>query len=378
MLTYSDLVDLGRALQGRTVLSVYVNWQEPDLAKRRRWRVELRHSLNDIETWLSGAPHADREAFASCRRALLERFDEMRGRFRDPGWAAFYTADGEQYAGPVAAAVPTMAVWSVGPCLTPYIRALKEAHPVMVVVADARKARVFRYAARKLEHLDTVRARTVVEHPDHMSAPPRPGFHSGTHGTSGADQAQRELRDGTAHMLNEVVSELARNGKKAQWFVLGGIPSVAADLLSRLPAELATHAARAEHLDVHATKAQIIEAARQTASALRDARDLRLVNDAVACSESNGFGVTGSVDTKRVLNQARAREVYFTEAFLANNAAAAEEIVRLALGSRAFVEHVSGAAAARLDEVGGVAARLRYTVEAELPTTEEPEFAQTA
>jgi hypothetical protein len=246
------------------------------------------------------------------------------------------------------------------------------------VVTDARKARILRYAERKLELLDTVRARTVVDHPDHMSAPPRPGFHSGTHGTSGADEAQRELRDGTSHMLNEVANALARNGKKAQWFVLGGISSVATDLFSRLPAEIAAHAARAEHLDVHATKAQIIEAARQTASALRDARDLRLVNDAVACSESNGFGVTGSVDTKRVLDQGRAREVYFTPSFMANNAAAAEDIVRLALGSRAFVEHVSGAAAARLDEVGGVAARLRYTVEADKPGTEEPEFAQTA
>jgi hypothetical protein len=375
MLTYSDLVELGRVLQGRPVLSVYVNSQEPDLAKRRRWRIDLRHSLNDIEVWLKGAPHADREAFAAASRQLHERFDEMRGRVRAPGWAAFYTEQGEHYAGPVAASVPTMAVWSNGPCLTPYIRALKEAHPVIVVLADARKVRIMCYAERKLELVDTIRARTVLDHRDHMSAPPRPGFHSGTRGTSGADEAQRELRDGTAHMLNDVVTILARNSKKAQWFVLGGIPSVAADLLARLPADVAAHAARAEHLDVHATKAQIVEAARQTASAMRDARDLRLVNDAVACSQSNGFGVTGSVDTTRALNQGRAREVYFTSTFAANNAAATEEIVRLALGSRAFVEQVSGAAAYRLDQVGGVAARLRYVIESEIPAMEMEVFA---
>ena len=79
MLTYSDLVNLERDLRGKTVLSVYVNGEEPDLAKRRRWRIELRNALNDIETWLKGAPHAEREAFAACRRKLLERFDSMRG-----------------------------------------------------------------------------------------------------------------------------------------------------------------------------------------------------------------------------------------------------------------------------------------------------------
>jgi hypothetical protein len=52
--------------------------------------------------------------------------------------------------------------------------------------------------------------------------------------------------------------------------------------------------------------------------------------------------------------------VYFTQAFLENHTADAEAIVRLALGTQAQLEQVSGAAAARLDEVGGIAARLRY------------------
>ena len=208
MLTYSDLVNLERDLRRKTVLSVYVNGEEQDLAKRRRWRIELRNSLNDIQRWLDGAPHSDREAFAACRRKLLERFGIMRGAIRSPGWAGFYTSDGERYAGPVPAPVPTMAVWSTGACLTPYVRALKEAHPVLVVVADSMKAKIYRYAERQVELVDTVRARATVDHPDHMSAPPRPGFHSGTRGTAGADEAQRELREATARMLSDVVANL--------------------------------------------------------------------------------------------------------------------------------------------------------------------------
>lgn len=360
MLTYQDLVDLHHALGDRSVLSVYVNGEDRDPAKRRRWRIDLRNSLDDVEAWLMGSSHADREAFAKCRRTLLARLDTIRGMVRSPGWVGFFTTQGEHHAGPVPAAVPTMAIWSTGPCLTPYVRALKEARPVLVVVADSRKARLFRYAERKAELLETVRAHATVERPSHMGTPPRPGFHSGTRGATGADEAQRELREGTMHMLSEVVEKTTKLAADGAWIVVGGIPSVAAATLSRLPPELTSRAVQADRLDVHATKAEVAEVARQTASKLRDALDLERIDEAVASAASDGLGATGSVDTKRALEQGRARDVYFTLGFLEKNAADAEAAVRLALGSRTQVEHVSGAAAARLDEVGGIAARLRY------------------
>lgn len=361
MLTYLDLVDLQRTLGERTVLSVYVNGEERDPAKRRRWRIDLRHSLDDIASWLKGSSHAERENFAKCRRTLLERLDTIRGTIRSPGWVGFYTTDGEQHAGPVAAGVPTMAVWSTGPCLTPYVRAFKEARPVIVSIVDSRKARLYRYAERKVDLIETLRAHVTIEKPSHMSAPPRPGFHGGTRGTAGADEVQRELREGTSHMLSELVEKVTQLAADSAWFVVGGIPSVAKALLSRLPAELAARTAQAERLDVHATKAEVADVARQTASMLRDRNDLQRISDALGTT-SNGRGVTGSVDVKRAVEQGRAREVYFTLGFLENHAADAEEMVRLALGSQAQVEQASGNAAARLDEVGGIAARLRYAL----------------
>lgn len=360
MLTYNDLADLGRSLRDHTVLSVYVNGAEQDPAKRRRWRIDVRNSLNDIESWLEGSSHAEREAFASCRRMLVEQFDTTPGLLRGPGWAAFYTTDGARYAGPVPAAVPTMAVWSTGPCLTPYVRALKEGRPVFVLIADSRKVRIFRYAERAVALEETVRAIAHVEHPSHMGAPPRPGFHSGTRGTTGTDEAQRELREGTAHMLNLAAERATQLATDTAIVVAGGIPTVAAALLRLLPPELARRASQAERLDVHATKAQVADAARQSASKLRDAQDLQRIDEILAGAAINGFGVTGSVETQRSLEQGSVREVYFTLTFLENHAADAEAIVRLALGTRAQVEQVSGAAAARLEQVGGIAARLRY------------------
>ena len=72
MRTYEKLVDLERALREKTVLSVYLNRATSDPATRDRWSVELRHSFDDIDSWLRGSSHSEREAFAACREMALK------------------------------------------------------------------------------------------------------------------------------------------------------------------------------------------------------------------------------------------------------------------------------------------------------------------
>ena len=366
MLTYKDLVELERALRDRAVLSVYINGQTEDPASRKRWRLDLRHSFDDITSWLEGSSHAEREAFTTCRELVVNRLDRYRGTIRSPGWAAFCSTDGVYYASPLPVPMPTMAVWSSGPCLTPYLRALKEARSVIVAVVDSRKARLFRYAGRHVERVHTIRAHTHVEPTSHLGRPARLGFHMGTRGPTGADEAQRELRQGTSRMLAEVSEEIRKLSGTDGWIVIGGIPSVAKAALTHLPPDLANRSLHAEDLDIHATQADVAEVARRSASSLRDASDLHRVNDALAHAESDRRGVAGPVDTKRALEEGRVRELFFTLSFLENHAADAEAAVRLAFESHASVEHVSGAAAKCLENAGGIAAQLWY---AEAPVT---------
>jgi hypothetical protein len=68
----------------------------------------------------------------------------------------------------------------------------------------------------------------------------------------------------------------------------------------------------------------------------------------------------GSVDTQRALENGQVRDLYLTLAFIEAHAAAAESAARLAFERHALVEHVSGEAAERLDQAGGICARLRY------------------
>jgi hypothetical protein len=343
------------------VLSVYVNGESTDPATRSRWRLDLRHSFDDIETWLRGSPHAEREAFDACRTMALEALERFTGAIGAPGWAAFFTIDGAFESGTVSVPVPTMAAWSTGPCLSPYVRAIKEARPVVVAVVNGRKARLFRYVDRQAELVETVRAHVVVEPPSHMGGPPRTGFHTGTRGSTGADEAQRELLEGTEHLQAEVAGRIAVLANADGWIVIGGIPNAARATLDRLMPDLAARAMQAPSLDVHATEAQVAECARESASTLRNAYDALRVRDAIQESERDGgYGAAGVVETMQALAESRVRELYVTLNYLVNHAADAEAAIRLAFDHGALVEHVSGDAAAQLDRVGGLAARLRY------------------
>jgi hypothetical protein len=360
MLTFTALTDLWSTLRNRTVLSVYINGEAHDPAKRRRWRMDLRHSLDDIAVWLKGSPHSDREAFAKSRRLLEEELAAYEGALGVPGWAGFITTDGVVHSDAVAAPVPTMAVWSTGPCFVPYVRAMKEARPVFVAVVDHRNARLYRYAYRVLKLVESFEAPSKDEAPLHMGTPARLGFHTGTHGRAGADEAQRRANAGTAHMLAQTVDRLAAYAASEAWIVIGGLPDVATALLQQLPIEFAHRSVRAQRLDVHATDAQIAQCARDSASAMREAHDLQRVTEAVHGTEASRRGVTGVLDARRALEARQVRELFFTLRFLENHTDDAEAAVRLALEQHALVEQVSGAAAESLDAVGGIAANLRY------------------
>jgi hypothetical protein len=161
-------------------------------------------------------------------------------------------------------------------------------------------------------------------------------------------------------MLADAAARIGALATDGGWIVIGGIPFVATATLAQLAPDAAAHAMRAEHLDVHATEAQVAECARESASKLRDADDLKRIEEAVSAAESGGAGAIGTVDAKRALDLARVRELFITRKFLENHAADADAAVRRAMDEGAVVEHVSGEAAVRVDALGGMAARLRY------------------
>lgn len=360
MLNYTNLVALHRGLADRHVLSVYVDGSASDPAKQRAWRTQLDNSLSDLRQWLDGSSHAEREEFAQCTQRLDAALAEFNPSVGAPGWAAFITADRVHDAQRLPAPAPTLAVWSTGPCVAPYVRALKEARPVVVICADARQASLYSYRLGELERVEVIRSHHGIDHPEHMGTPARLGFHTGTRGTAGHDVAQRSLLRGRDRMVAEAVDRANELAGADGWIVIGGIKRVAARLEQLLEPLAPNRVTRVGSLDVHASEADIAQVARTQASALRNMEDDRRVAEIFDSAESSGLGAVGPAEARQALERASVRDVYFTNRFLEDHASEAEQVIRAALDQDALVEEVSGQSAERLDQHGGVAAGLRF------------------
>ncbi len=361
MLNHAELTKLEHALRDRTVLSVYINGENSNAAARGQWRTELRNSLDAISELLSQASHSEREDFAATRDLALKQVEEFVPGEDAPGWMGLFTAREVHHSGVVPVPVPTVATWANGANLAPCIRVLKEARPVLVVVADRARVRVHRYVDRTISLVDSFDREVNVHTAYYMSRPAPQGFSSGTRGTPGADAAQRELRKGTDAMFAEAAAKIDELAGHDAWVLVGGIPVVASALAGRLSQRLSTRTSVIS-LDVHAPDATLAEAAREHASRLRAREDLERVDEVVAAKARGGAGAVGVKDIERALVNGQVRELYLTSAFVQDHSDEAVEAIRRAFDEGARVEHVSGDAAQRLDAAGGIAARLRFTI----------------
>jgi len=362
MMTYTQLVTLERSLRDERVLSVYLHGAADDPAARLIWRTDLERSLRDLRRWLAGSSHEEREAFERCVKLLDELLAPFAAGLPSPGWAAFITDGVVQDAERLPVPMPTMAIWSTGLCVAPYIRALKVTRPIVVGVVDARKARIYRYRVGELELLETIHAHATIDMPARMGEGPRVGFHPGVRGETARDAVHRARVAGTDRMLREADEAVLKHAALDGGIVIGGSSRIATRFKNGLAVSLTHRVLQLESLHADATEAEIAAAAKAGASALRDAADLRRVAELIEADSEGGSAALGPAATRRALGRKAVRELYITGRFLEDHMAEAEDAVREALDQGATVEQVAGDAAVRLDAHGGLAARLRYLV----------------
>jgi hypothetical protein len=360
MLPQSRLLDLYRSLRGERVLSVYIDGSAVDPAEQRAWRIGLDQDLEKLSHSLDTSLPGERQRFESCLRLLNEALAGFDRAVGSPGWAAFVTAEGIHAPQALPTRTATMAKWRTGPYLAPYFRALRESRPVVIVLADARKATIFVWRLGKLDREEVIHAHHSIEHPLHMGAPPRAGFHPGTHGATGHDMAERALLKGRDRMLADTAARVSALADGDAWILLGGIKRVTARLEQELE-PIAPHRVLAlTSLDIHASDADIATVGRVGAAELRDAFDTRRLGQIIDEAGALGLGAIGPATTKLALDQACVRDLYLTDRFLDDSVRDAEQAVRSALDQDATVECVAGKAAELLDQHGGVAAGLRF------------------
>ena len=361
MLTASTLAGLAKTLAGSRVLSVYIDGRSTDPARKTAWRRDLEHGLDALRHRHGGVGNHERAELELAITQLEHALDGIRGAMGAPGWVGFFTASGALYAEAQPCPVPALVDWRVGPRLAPAIGLLSQGDAGYVALVDARAARVFRVQAGTLERVTVLHAHAQGGPVLHMGDAPHESFHQGTHGRTGADEADRVHRAGRERLYHALAERLESLAAPDAPVLFAGPGEDVHEAIAQLSPALARRVRTEPALDIHASESEIVAAGEAAAAAAREAGAAEQV---VAVVDLAGAGTTGALGwrlTHAALEQRQVRTLFVTRAFLDRRVNASESLVRRAFAQHAGLVLVSGPAAERLDAAGdGVAALLRY------------------
>lgn len=363
MFTPSALKALRDRLGSTRTLSIYLSEDAEDPAGRTMGRRTLAHLLDHLQDDLKGASHEER---AACEQAIAhaeQRLAAIPFSTRFAGWVAFVTATAVEYAEMVPVHMPTQVSWSNGPRLAPYVRVFEAEQRAAVAVMDSHTARLLLWNDGALVEQETLVTEPEVGSIDHMGAPPKVGFHSGTRGRSGTDVAEQEHRARLAEHVRLVADRLLTLATPNGLILVGGIPAVVQLTVSYLTTDRRARARALDGLDVHESTAGIATRAGESLGAWRTELAMTDLSGLTEQAHPGGLASFGATPTFAALRDGAVDRLLLSDRFLQRWSKDAEAAVQLALDTSAHLQCLTGEAGARLDAVGGgMAARLRFPV----------------
>lgn len=361
MVTDDVVVRLNQELAGTKVLSVYLHAEENDPAERRAWRLRLASRLKDVEEALADAPKEEKRAFAAAVELIEEELEQYTGYLPDRGWVGFATSDRLWHASPLPAPMPDLVRWEDGAHMAPYVRALKQARPVTVVVLDRKHARFCEYVQGELTEGEVLKSNSAVVDGQPEGSSKRAGGSSGQRGESRTDAVQRSEEAATQRMLRDVVERTEAAAKSGHLLVVGGSSEVVSSLIRSLSDRARDRTMEIPSISADTSGAELKDAVEEAASALSLRLQRELVADVINTTRSAGRACLGHEQTERAIQAGAVDTLIFSRSFARNHPGAVEQLVDGALQQGGSVEEISEAASTELDREGGIGARLRFT-----------------
>jgi hypothetical protein len=362
MLTQDRLVELYRDLKDRKVLTIYVDGEGHDPANRRAWRTRVEHQLSEVRRSLgSEGEGGDASDVESAARHLLGALDQYQAFLPDRGWVGFATPDRSWHAETVPVPMPDLVAWEQGIRAAPYVRALKQARPVVVVLADRRRGRIFTYRDGQLAETDDVLADRDLGDLSDTNLSKRGTVYSGSRGKTAEDEAQRLVEVNAERLVKLAVERVADRAGRDGLVVVGGVPETAGQVLKHLLNGLRERVAEVQGLHVEMSDAEVKRKAEEAATELTRALQEGVAEGIVNLARSGGRGVLGDHHTAKALLERRVETLVLTRNFIRANPDRADHLLGTAFEQGAEVEELSGPGADTLDREGdGVGARLRW------------------
>ena len=360
MLTHDRLMELYRELADAPALSVYIDGNQHDPAERNKWRLQLEQGLAAAREGLSDG---ERESFAAAERLVLAGLDGFDAFLPSKAYVAFATPERVHYAETINVSMPQLVRWGNGIVAAPYVRGLTQERPVVVVLLDSERARVFIYQDGSVREIEDMRADTFQGDLTDLGGTKRATTVTGHRGTTATDAGQRYHEVASERMVKEVAGVAAQRAGDHGFVVLGGTPEMEKWLRGALPKSLEGRVLVEPSLHLEMTAAQVREAVGDSASELTNRWQFERVQFVFDQARAGLRGTTGYRETEKALEEARVDTLFLSRSRTRDNPADSDRLIGLAFAGRAHVEEVGAAAGDLLDlEAEGMASRLRYRV----------------
>lgn len=364
MLSHDKLMDLYRQLKQEKVLSVYLDVDQHDPAERKKWRTRLEHEVSRRRKELDGDA-GERRRFDEAWTRLRERLDDFDGFVPEKGWVGFATPEQVWYAENVPVPMPDGVFWNEGMRVAPYVRSLKHERPVVALLVDSRRARIFRYIAGDVTEVQDVRADTFMGDLTDVNVSKRAASNSGVRGETGTEKARQALDVSFDRMLNEALQVVMELLGSQGFLVVGGTTEAGSAALHKVPKQARPRALEMPSLHLEMSAPEVREALDGAASALHRKYQGELLEQVIEAGGAGGRACLGAEATERALEEMRVDTLLLSRGFIRDQLDAADRCVGAALAQGAAVEELGAEEAERLDrEGGGIGARLRYVIQA--------------
>lgn len=340
-------------------LSLYLDVNpglQENQATNPAWRTFLKQALREAQ---NGAKPA--ESWKRIEARVNAFFDNYRVASR--GLAAFFSPQGEQiYELPVTVG----ARWSFGkPLLVPLLWLIDEYEPYLIVMVDKESAELV------TAYLGTSSVQGKLENDMYSydfgqktlmpSASAVAGGHMLTQG-SNREAYEDMINEHIARFHREVVSEIetfARQHPRIR-VVLGGEEHAAHAVRNLMPDRFDGVLVGVLSLPMRLSSAEILQNVLSAATEFERRQEMKLITDVIDLARSGGRGALGRNAVQQALEMQQVEMLILPYPL-------DDEETATAASARAFesggsVELVHGAAADRLRDAGGVAARLYYAL----------------
>lgn len=361
MLAQSELMELYRSLETEPTLSVYIDADQHDPAERGAWKTKLEGEVSRVRKELA---NGDGDAFDAAWGHVWDELKDHEDSFLPgAGVAAFATADRLVHVAKLPIAPPTQVRWEEGLRAAPYVRLLKQDRPVVVVLVDRERARLFTYRDAELVELESMVAEKDIGDVGEVGMNKRGSQASGRRGQTANEKAQRILAVEADRLQTAVAERVAELVGSNGFVVVGGTKETTAHLVDHLPKSLQSRAETQPSLHLEMNVNELGEAVRDVASRMTEEWQRELVDEIRDAAHSGGKGCLGRDETIRALQERRVDTLIVARAFVEQHPDLADRCVGTAFGQSAAVEEVGGVLGDTLmREADGLAARLRFRI----------------